>query len=164
VGERWRRSPSGKEEGRGGQNCLHDGTIVANQEPAVKAIHDATRRKLLMVLRWIRMVALLAVVAGLTVAVALRVRRPGPGASRERYGPLPTEDWPPVPVRPRPVADEAWVEPEGRVCPTSHPIKAKLSSGRFHLPGMAVYDRTIPDRCYATAEAAEVDGLQRAKR
>jgi hypothetical protein len=29
---------------------------------------------------------------------------------------------------------------------------------------MAVYDRTIPDRCYATAEAAELDGLQRSKR
>jgi hypothetical protein len=103
------------------------------------------------------MVLFLAVLAGLTAAVALRMRRPG------RSGGLPASDeWPPVPARPP--ARLGWVEPEGRVCPATHPVKAKLSSGRFHMPGMAVYDRTIPDRCYATAEAAEVDGLQRAKR
>ncbi|TMM20171.1 MAG: hypothetical protein E6G01_00835 [Actinobacteria bacterium] len=113
--------------------------------------------------RWLRMVVLLALLAGLTVAVALRMRRPGPGANGGGYGPLTTEEWPPVPVPTRAASDEAWVEPEGRTCPVSHPIKAKLSSGRFHLPGMAVYDRTIPDRCYASAEAAELDGLQRAK-
>ena len=115
-----------------------------------------------MMQRWVRMLVFLVVLAGLTVAVALRVRRPGPGgANGGGYGPLATEDWPPVP--PPTLADEGWVEPEGRACPASHPIKAKLSSGRFHLPGMAVYDRTIPDRCYASAEAAELDGLQRAK-
>ncbi len=114
-----------------------------------------------MVRRWVRMVVLLGLLAGLTVAVALRVRRPGPGANGARYSPQAPEEWPPVP--PRVQADERWVEPDGRVCPASHPIKAKLSSGRFHLPGMAVYDRTIPDRCYATAEGAELDGLQRSK-
>jgi len=114
-----------------------------------------------MLQRWVRMIVLLGLLAGLTVAVALRIRRPGPGANGARYGPLVTEEWPPVP--PRVQADERWVEPDGRVCPVSHPVKAKLSSGRFHLPGMAVYDRTIPDRCYATAEAAELDGLQRSK-
>ena len=114
-----------------------------------------------MVQRWVRMVVLLVLLAGLTVAVALRKRRPGPDADGSGYGPLATEDWPPVPTRA--VADRTWVEPEGRTCPATHPIKAKLSSGRFHLPGMAVYDRTHPDRCYATAEAAELDGLQRAK-
>ena len=43
-------------------------------------------------------------------------------------------------------------------------MKAKLSSRLFHLPGMFAYDRTRPDRCYADAEAAEADGLHKAKR
>jgi hypothetical protein len=59
---------------------------------------------------------------------------------------------------------EAWVEPDGSVCPTSHPVKAKLSSRLFHLPGMFAYDRTRPDRCYRDAVAAEADGLRAAKR
>jgi hypothetical protein len=57
-----------------------------------------------------------------------------------------------------------WVEPSEGACPNSHPIKAKLASGIFHLPGMFAYDRTRPDRCYASAEDAEGDGLHRAKR
>jgi hypothetical protein len=58
----------------------------------------------------------------------------------------------------------AWVEPNEGVCPNTHPIKAKLTSGIFHLPGMFAYDRTKPDRCYARATDAEADGLHRAKR
>jgi len=58
----------------------------------------------------------------------------------------------------------AWVEPNEGVCPNTHPIKAKLTSGIFHLPGMFAYDRTKPDRCYAGADDAEADGLHRAKR
>jgi hypothetical protein len=48
--------------------------------------------------------------------------------------------------------------------PSSHPIKAKLSSRIYHLPGMAFYERTTADRCYASPEAAEADGFSRAKR
>jgi hypothetical protein len=51
---------------------------------------------------------------------------------------------------------------DGR-CPPSHPIKAKLRSGLYHQPGMAAYERTHPDRCYAEAVDAEADGLRRAK-
>lgn len=58
----------------------------------------------------------------------------------------------------------AWVEPTGSVCPPSHPVKAKLSSRLYHLPGMFAYARTVPDRCYGTAEEAEGDGLVKAKR
>lgn len=58
----------------------------------------------------------------------------------------------------------AWVEPSGDTCPGSHPIKAKLSSKIFHLPGMFAYDRTNPDRCYRDEDAAAADGLRRAKR
>jgi hypothetical protein len=57
-----------------------------------------------------------------------------------------------------------WVEPEGGACPSSHQVKAKMSSGIFHLPGMQNYDRTVPDRCYVDAAAAEADGLRPAKR
>ncbi len=61
-------------------------------------------------------------------------------------------------------APAAWVEPKGGVCPTAQPVKAKLSSRIFHLPGMLNYERTNPDRCYRDAEAAEADGLRAAKR
>lgn len=57
-----------------------------------------------------------------------------------------------------------FVDPEGGVCPTSHPVKAKLASRLFHLPGMFAYDRTRPDRCYLDAEAAVSDGFTQAKR
>ena len=64
---------------------------------------------------------------------------------------------------PKPVA--AWVVPDpGGTCPSSHPIKAKLRSKLFHLPGMVAYERTNPDRCYRDEAAAEADGLTRAKR
>jgi micrococcal nuclease len=59
----------------------------------------------------------------------------------------------------------AWVVPEpGGLCPTTHPVKAKLSSKLFHLPGMFAYTRTNPDRCYRDEAAAEADGLRKAKR
>jgi hypothetical protein len=59
---------------------------------------------------------------------------------------------------------KVWVDPDGNICPATHPVKGKLSSGIFHLPGMAAYERTSPDRCYRDDEAAEAEGLRRAKR
>ena len=38
--------------------------------------------------------------------------------------------------RPVPAAP-AWVDPDGRSCPITHPVKAKLRSGIFHLPDHA---------------------------
>ena len=58
----------------------------------------------------------------------------------------------------------AWVDPVDGVCPASHPVKGNLQSGIFHVPGGLSYDRTIPERCYASEEAAEADGFRRAKR
>jgi hypothetical protein len=63
-----------------------------------------------------------------------------------------------------PAPAPTWVAPEGGTCPTSHPVKAKLSSKLFHLPGMFAYNRTNPDRCYADEASAEADGLKKAKR
>ena len=59
----------------------------------------------------------------------------------------------------------AWVEPgDDGGCPPGHPVKAKMSSKIYHLPGQLNYDRTTPDRCYVDAAAAEADGLRAAKR
>jgi hypothetical protein len=73
--------------------------------------------------------------------------------------------FPPVP-RPvsvtRPVA--SWVEPaDDGACPDSHPVKAKLGSGIYHVPGGMNYERTHPDRCYVDTAAAERDGLRPSK-
>jgi hypothetical protein len=43
-------------------------------------------------------------------------------------------------------------------------VKGKLSSFLYHLPGMAAYTRTKPDRCYRDERAALADGLLKAKR
>jgi len=61
-------------------------------------------------------------------------------------------------------ADLRWVEPVGGVCPVSHPVKASLNSGIFHVVGGLFYDRSTPDRCYRTAAMAKADGLRQAKR
>lgn len=60
-----------------------------------------------------------------------------------------------------PVPD--WVEPVDGTCPVSHPIKANDNSKIFHLPGGRFYDRTAPERCYATEDAAVRDGYRAAK-
>ena len=59
---------------------------------------------------------------------------------------------------------EPWIDPEGNICPESHPVKGKLSSMIFQVPGNFAYGRTNPDRCYESAEAATADGLRPAKR
>ncbi|MDP9453975.1 MAG: hypothetical protein M3P97_11495 [Actinomycetota bacterium] len=60
---------------------------------------------------------------------------------------------------------DGWVEPDDEGdCADSHPVKAKMGSGVFHLPGMANYGRTKADRCYRDKAAAEADGLRQAKR
>jgi hypothetical protein len=59
--------------------------------------------------------------------------------------------------------ETGWVESDAGACPASHPVKAKLASGIFHVPGGANYDRTRADRCYASAEAAQTDGLRASK-
>ena len=79
-------------------------------------------------------------------------------------------EWTPQPLLspPRPVPhvpeSMACVEPVGGACPASHPVKAKLGSGIFHVPGGQMYDRTAPERCYVDAAAAEADGLRASKR
>ena len=57
----------------------------------------------------------------------------------------------------------AWIEAHDGSCPASHPVKAKLGSGIYHLPGSSFYARTRAERCYVDAAAAEADGYRAAK-
>jgi hypothetical protein len=61
------------------------------------------------------------------------------------------------------LTEDAWIEPVGGACPPSHPVKAKMASGIFHVAGGRNYSRTVPDRCYVDPAAAEADGLRPAK-
>ncbi len=116
---------------------------------------------------------LLFVVVAVGIGAALSWRR------TQTTTPAPTEppqwpDWPArtdiadPPQQPRPternVPEQTWLpaNDDGSV-PDGHPIKAKESSGIFHAPGGRFYERTKPDRCYPTAEAAEADGYRRSK-
>jgi hypothetical protein len=58
---------------------------------------------------------------------------------------------------------ETWLEPVDGECPPTHPVKGKLASGIYHLPGGLNYERTRPDRCYVDAAAAEAAGLRASK-
>ncbi|MFN8035554.1 MAG: hypothetical protein U0V73_06440 [Acidimicrobiia bacterium] len=105
---------------------------------------------------------------GLLTAAAYALWRTA--ESRRRVATLDWEAQPfPFPPRPAPraeteVAEAAWVAPVDGNCPDGYPVKAKLASGIFHVPGGANYDRTLADRCYRDASAAEADGLRAAKR
>lgn len=63
-----------------------------------------------------------------------------------------------------PSAMVSWVEPVGGACPTSHPIKVKLGSRVFRKPGTPSYDKSKPDRCYASESAARRGGFNEAQR
>ena len=60
--------------------------------------------------------------------------------------------------------DQRWVEPIDGACPATHPVKGNADSGIFHVPGGMSYERTVPERCYASEADAEADGFRRAKR
>lgn len=67
-------------------------------------------------------------------------------------------------TEPETTGAQTWSAPVDGACPDGFPVKAKLRSGIFHVPGGLAYERTHPDRCYPTPEAAEADGLRAAKR
>jgi hypothetical protein len=67
----------------------------------------------------------------------------------------------PAEAAPQPAA---WVEPVDGACPSTHPVKANVDSGIFHVVGGLSYERVNADRCYVTPAAAEADGLRAAKR
>ena len=96
-------------------------------------------------------------VADAPAPVVTRSTSPAPPA------PAPEAAAPAPPVEPA-TTTQLWVEPEDGVCPATHPVKAKLSSNLFHLPGMVAYNRLRPDRCYPDEASALKDGLTKAKR
>lgn len=128
--------------------------------------------------RSVRSVFVLGVLAGLIVALLrtlTRETRAAPAPLAAPPAPLPAITPPvrtPVPVdvvappepEPVPAGGASWVDPVAGGCPDGHPIKAKVSSGIFHRPGGLSYERTRPDRCYASEAAAEADGFRAAKR
>ena len=60
-------------------------------------------------------------------------------------------------------AASTWVEPVDGACPSGYPVKGNANSGIYHVPGGRFYDRTVPERCYATPADAEADGYRAAK-
>ncbi len=48
-------------------------------------------------------------------------------------------------------------------CPAAYPIKGNAQSLIYHEPDGGSYDRTIPEFCFASAEAAEAAGYRAAK-
>ncbi|MBI5087993.1 MAG: hypothetical protein HZB15_03745 [Actinobacteria bacterium] len=118
-------------------------------------------------MRMLRRLVLATALVGV-IAVVVRRRRehlpPGSGSPPASSG------WPPIVAdedEPRAANDapgeQAWVAPVDGACPDGFPIKANGNSGIFHVPGGRFYDRTIPERCYATTQAAEADGYRAAK-
>jgi hypothetical protein len=127
---------------------------------------------LAMLRRWLRAGLWLGLIGGLGWAlrrvVLLRRVTESADVSNDPWSPIAQPVAEPGPAEPEPVAPEPariWAEPdEGGTCPATHPIKVKLASAIFHLPGMLAYDRTRPDRCYRTEQDAVADGFVKAKR
>lgn len=110
-------------------------------------------------------------VVGVAVGVVRAVRGPNPPDVTGQASWPPLAETPPAEKRSGPVefaaTDEPaqrWVEPVDGACPVSHPIKGNAGSGIFHVPGGTSYERTVPERCYASEADAEADGFRKAKR
>jgi hypothetical protein len=116
----------------------------------------------------LRRAALLAVVLGVVAAAASWMRR-----RAKADAPAASVQWPPihrdvVATGAASAVDASvptgWVAAgEGLQPPEGFPVKVKVSSGIFHVPGGRFYDRTNADRFYATADAAVADGYRQSK-
>lgn len=53
--------------------------------------------------------------------------------------------------------------PSGTTCPSWAPIKGNESSGIYHVPGGAFYNRTNPEICFSTTAAARAAGYRASK-
>jgi hypothetical protein len=120
--------------------------------------------------RAVKRLFFLGIVAGIGYAVWRAVQsRLGAPSSEVAWEAAPFP-FPPVPRPPaaeQPAAAaavEPWVESNDGSCPATHPVKGKLSSGIFHVPGGQNYERTHADRCYVDEAAARSDGLRKSQR
>ena len=140
-------------------------------------------------LRWFRRLIWLGLIGGIgaaayTVWQRRQVEQPAAEWSPVDAAPLrlvgdeprrPTTAYTPVsadpPVDERPVAgvpvaaspSTTWVPPIDGACPSGYPIKGNSNSRIYHVPGGRFYERTVPERCYASAADAEADGYRAAK-
>jgi hypothetical protein len=136
--------------------------------------------------KWLRRLFWLAVLSGAGFAVWTALQRrdeplaptdPSARPSPRPPGPLAQPAAPavaePSPSEPVSAPDEAaeqappdqtvrWRTPVDGACPDGFPIKV-AKSGIYHVPGGRSYERTVANRCYASAEDAEADGYRRAK-
>ena len=110
--------------------------------------------------RLLKFGAVVGVAVGIVRGIARSRRREGAGSAT--WPPLEETD-DPAP-RSGPVRFAGGVEPVDGACPPGYPIKANSSSKIFHVPGGIFYDRTVPDRCYATEADASADGYRKARR
>ena len=111
--------------------------------------------------RLLKIGAVVGVAVGIVRGLTRRRQREGAGSAtwpplEEAEGPAPRSG--PVQFTP------GGVDPVDGACPPGYPIKAKSTSKIFHAPGGSSYDRTVPDRCYATETDAEADGYRKAQR
>ncbi len=136
-------------------------------------------RETAAVMKLLRRGAVAGLLAGVALVVWRKLAARTPQTDGMTFAPAPFPS-PPRPVprvavpepagagspdpTPDPTAASNWVEPDDGACPISHPVKAKIASGIFHVPGGLSYERTRADRCYVDASSAESDGLRPAKR
>ena len=95
-----------------------------------------------MILRYLPLVLLVGLFLSSTVTAQSRQSPSG------KYGAPPKDAW---------------------TCPATHPIKGNFTtySGErciYHMPGGQFYNKTKPERCYATEEEARRDGCRRSRR
>lgn len=110
--------------------------------------------------RFIKKLLILSAVGISLVAVARVLKRRHdesmPGASNP--GASTSPQWPVIPA-----PASGWLPPVEGGCPEGFAIKVNTTSGIYHVPDGRSYQRTVAQRCYATAEAAERDGYRQAK-
>ena len=51
----------------------------------------------------------------------------------------------------------------GADCPSDHPIKGNLPSRIYHLPDQSTYERTEPEICFASEDAARLAGFRKSR-
>lgn len=144
-------------------------SLVMNQEVCQTTRRDATTmpeagaaaRETGLMHKTVRRLLGIGLVAGAAYAVWRKF--PTRSATGTHWEPQPFP-FPPQPAIDLDRDESPWIDPpDSGACPAHHPVKGKLASGIFHVPGGANYARTIADRCYRSAEAAEADGLRQSK-
>jgi micrococcal nuclease len=67
----------------------------------------------------------------------------------------------PVPNGPGGEVPDGAIAGDGTpICPPRFPVKGNLPSQIYHLPGQVAYPQTVPEFCFASAEAAEAAGYR----